>query len=79
MLAHLDLDKQADDCGYIDGEQAVADEAHGLEEHDVAPQQHHVDRQDDGAQRHLSEHQLQHKGPARGGKAAGAGGAKGGE
>lgn len=55
---HRELDERAHDGRDDDGEEAVADEAQALEEHDGAAQQDDVDGQHHRAQRHLSEHQL---------------------
>ena len=70
---HHDFDEHAHDRADVHGKQAVPHEAQRLEEHNVAPQQDGVDRQHQGAHRHLGEHQLQaaHSAPQDGGAQAG--------
>ena len=54
--------KGRDDRGDVQGEEAVAEQAHGLEEADVAPQEVGVDGQDDGPGCAHAKHQLRTSG-----------------
>jgi hypothetical protein len=59
--AHLDPREQAHDGRDVDGEEAVPYKAHGLEEHDVPPQQDDVDRQHHRTKGHLRKHELRRR------------------